>query len=110
MATVNFKPIQDISGYRFDRAVEVRQQEMEDLKTVISLLELGLVDFSLFARKITPVVTLAVHNFKQHRDAVAAVNNIFDTRETDPILTAMTMDLEELRAVIIRAAQEDPTR
>lgn len=107
MATVVFKPIQDVSNLRFDKAIEVRHSEVMDVIMTLGLLEHALVDYSSFATKIKPTVELVKDNYLKHRQTVADLPSVDDKTVTGPVITMMTMDLEELRAVIVKAVKED---
>ena len=107
MATVHFKPPQDVSGLSFLKAVEVRHAEMKDVIMSLSLLEVALVDFSAFAERVSPTVTLMRDSYGKHMQTVAGLPSITDPKVFSPVITMMAQDITELQSVIQRAAKED---
>lgn len=107
MATVHFKPLQDVNGLSFLKAVEVRHVEMQDVILSLNLLEAALVDFSSFASRVGPTMTLISDSYGKHLHTIAALPSVADPKVFSPVITMMTQDIVELQSVIQRAAKED---
>jgi len=108
MATVLFKPLVEVQGMDFVEAIRQRHVETLDVVLVVSLLEESLVDFCAFSAKVGPALSSTTASYNAHKTALSAM--LADRSigvEIAPILTMMTQDLEELRAVIIAAVEED---